>query len=140
MTATRQVGMFLLEALVAIVVLSFGLLGLLGLVANALHASGGVAWRQQAFDVGASALSQMWTENPSVLASRYDAATNGPGYRALLAAAMRLPGVDARTNAPVVTFDDAAIDGTHVSVTLFWRVPMRPDIHRSTVTGVLPRH
>jgi len=73
MTATRQAGMFLLEALVAIVVLSFGLLGLLGLVANALHASGGVGWRQQAFDIGASTLSQMWAENPSVLASRYDA-------------------------------------------------------------------
>jgi type IV pilus assembly protein PilV len=133
----RLRGAFLLEALVALVVFSVGAVALLGLIANALRASGTAQWRSEAFDIAASTLSRMWTEDPAALPARYDAAASGPGYRALLAAAMRLPGVSGVGNAPVVTIDDAS-GRSRVSVTVYWQAPSEAGAHRASVNAVLP--
>lgn len=138
--APKSRGMFLLEALLALVVFSVGLLGLLGLVAAALRESGSARWRGEAFDVASATLSRMWAEDPSALASSYDGATDGPGYRALLDAAMRLPGVSAGVNAPLVTIEDAATGSRRVLVTVFWQLPAERSAHHASVTGVLPSH
>jgi type IV pilus assembly protein PilV len=135
----RARGVFLLEALVALVVFTLGAIALLGVIADALRATGTARWRGEAFDIASSTLSRMWAEDPAALAARYDAAASGPGYQALLAAAMRLPGVNALANAPVVTIDDGASDGRRVSVTVFWQLPVERSPHRASVTGVLPR-
>lgn len=131
-------GMFLLEALVAIVVFSLGMLGLLGLVAHALQQGGSARWRSEASDIAVAVLSRMGAEDPAALASRYDSVTPGPGYRALLAQAARLPGVSARVNAPRVAIDDAG-ESRRVSVTVYWQRPDEHSAHRSTVATVLPR-
>lgn len=131
-------GAFLLEALVALVVFSIGTVGLLGVIAGAVRDSGNARWRGEAFDIAASALARMWTEDPAALASRYDGASNGPGYRALAAAAARLPGVSADVNSPVVAIDDAGAGRRRIAVTVYWQLPGDPHPHRSFVTGVLP--
>jgi type IV pilus assembly protein PilV len=140
MTAPRSRGMFLLEALLALVVFSLSMLGLLGLLAHALRESGSAHWRGEAFDVASAALSRMWAEDPAALAARYDSASDGPGYRALLAAAVRLPGVSAASNAPLVTIDEAASATRRVSVTVYWQLPAERNAHHAAVAGVLPSH
>jgi type IV pilus assembly protein PilV len=131
-------GTFLLEALVALVVFSLGMLGLSGIVAHALQQSGSAQWRSEASDVAAGVLSQIWTEDAAALASRYDAVAPGPGYRALLAQATHLPGVSALANAPQVTVDDTA-ETRRVSVTVHWQLPAERIAHRASIAGVLPR-
>jgi type IV pilus assembly protein PilV len=138
--ASNQAGMFLLEALLALVVFSFGMLGLLGLLAAALRDSGSAHWRGEAFDLASATLSRMWAEDPAGLDARYDGAAGGPGYRALLGNAMRLPGVHADANAPLVTIDDAAVDSRRISVIVYWQLPADAGAHHASVTGVLPRH
>jgi type IV pilus assembly protein PilV len=133
-------GVFLLEALLALVVFSLAMLGLLGLLTHALRDSGSAHWRGEAFDVAAGALSRMWAEDPAALAARYDGAADGPGYRALLAAAMRLPGVTAASNAPRVTIDDSTSTSHRVSVTVYWQLPAEANAHHASVAGVLPSH
>ncbi len=133
-------GMLLLEALLALVVFSLGTLGLLALLANALRESGSAYWRSEAFDVASATLSGMWAQDPATLAPRFDAATEGPGYRALLAAAMRLPGVTARVNAPLVVIDDSASESRRVSVTVYWQMPTDQNAHQASVTASLPIH
>jgi type IV pilus assembly protein PilV len=129
-------GVFLLEALIALVVFALATIGLFGVLAAALRESGNAQWRNEAFDIASSTLARMWAEDPAVLAARYDAATNGTGYQALLAAAMRLPGVTPFVNAPVVTIEDGALGGRRVSVTVRWRVPDERDPHRVSVSEV----
>ena len=131
-------GLFLLEALLALVVFAVGTVGLLGVIVGALRACGNADWRSEASDLAASTLSRMWSETPADLPARYGA--GGPGFAELLAAASRLPGVSALANAPVVTIDDGAAGIRRISVTVFWQPPAERDAHHASVTAVLPRH
>jgi type IV pilus assembly protein PilV len=131
-------GSFLVEALVAVVVFSLALLGLASAIAGALRQTAGAQWRSEAFDIGSSTLARMSLEDAATLAVRYDAATDGDGYRALLARAMRLPGVSASANRPDVAIVDEA-DRRRVFVTLFWQLPGDGRVHRAQASAVLPR-
>jgi type IV pilus assembly protein PilV len=130
-------GAFLLEALVAMLVLSLGLLGVLGLLAAAMRASASAQWRSEGFDVAAAALARISTDDAATLAARYDASLDGQGYRQLLAQAMRLPGVAADVNAPSVSIVDSA-ESRHVRVTVHWQSPGETARHQASVSGALP--
>ena len=133
----RQRGGFLLEALVALVVFSLASIALLGVVAQALRQGGSARWRAETAGIASSAVSLMWAEDPAALASSYDSAAPGPGYRELLAAAMRLPGVATGRNEPRVNIVDLP-DGRRVSVTVFWQLTGDLATHRAVVSGTLP--
>jgi type IV pilus assembly protein PilV len=130
-------GTFLLEALVALVVLSLASAGLLGIVAHALRESGNAHWRAEAFDLAASTFARMATEDAALLDARY-ATSAGAGYRALLASATRLPGVTADTNAPQVTIDATASGARRIAISVRWQLPNEPAAHRASVAGVIP--
>ena len=70
--------------------------------------------------------------------SRYDA-TTGAGYRALQAAAQRLPGVGSGVNAPLVVIDDSIPGRWQVAITVFWQQPGERAAHRAVAAGMLPR-
>ena len=122
----------------SIVVFAVGTLGLLELIAGAARETGNARWRDEAFTLAASALSRMWTDDPATLDLRYDA-TNGAGYRALRAAAERLPGVRAGVNAPLVTLDSSTPGRWRVAITVFWQQPGERRVHRAVAAGMLPR-
>jgi type IV pilus assembly protein PilV len=130
-------GMFLLEALVALCVFSFGMLGMLGLLAGALAASGSAQWRREGFDIAAAGVARMAVEAPATLAARFDAAAGGEGYRQILAQALRLPGVTPQANAPRVTIDDFA-EGRRIKVTVHWQLPGERTAHQASASAVLP--
>lgn len=129
-------GMYLLEALVALVVLSLGVLGLLGLLAGALRGSAGATWRNEGFGIAADALARISTEAPAAIVERYDAATDGAGYRALLAQALRLPGVASDANVPDVSIDDAG-ESRRVRVVVRWQPPGER-AHQASIHVALP--
>ena len=135
----RFSGAFLLEALVAIVVLAVGTLGLLELIAGAARESGNARWRDEASTLAASTLSRMWTDDPATLDARYDA-TNGAGYRTLNAAAERLPGVGSGVNVPVVVVDGSTPGRWRVTITVFWQQPGERRAHRAVAAGMLARN
>ena len=130
-------GAFLLEALVALIVLSLGLLGVLGLLAGAVRISANAQWRSEGFDVAAAALARMTTDDPAGLAARYDALADGPGYRQLLVQAMRLPGVSPDVNAPRVSIVDSA-ESRHIRVIVQWQLPGEAASHKASLSGALP--
>ena len=128
--------MHLLEALVALVVLSLGLFGLLALLAGAVKASGGSAWRGEGFGIAADALARIAMEAPAAVAQRYDASAGGAGYREVLAQAMRLPGVSADANAPDVGIDDSG-ESRRVYVVVHWQPPGESR-HQASIHATLP--
>lgn len=129
--------MYLLEALVALIVFSVGMLGLLGLLASAIRSSGSAKWRSEGFDIAAATLARIATEDPAFVVDRYDANAGGPGYRALLAQAMQLPGVSALTNPPSVTVDDAS-ESRRIRVTVRWQLPGESAAHKASISAALP--
>ena len=137
-TRRAQRGLFRLEALVALVVFSLAMLGLVEVLGHALRESGSARWRGEAFQLASSTLGRMWVEDANTLATRYDALADGAAYRALLAAALRLPGVTADENAPVVTITDEALGRRRARVTVYWRLPGDSRGHAASASAILP--
>lgn len=139
-TRRRQAtcGIVLLEALIAVLVLSLGALGIAGLAARALRDAGNAHWRGEAASLATSTLARMWTEDPSTLAARYDSSAGGAGFRDVVAAASRLPGVSATRNVPVVAVrEDDVGPSPRVTITLFWQTPDDATAHRYAIEQVV---
>ena len=142
-----QRGAYLLEALIGILIFSFGILGIVGLQAQAIRFTNDSEYRAEAMYLANSLISQMWTENPATIATKYSS-PSGSEYvnfrdnRVLPA----LKG--AMTADPVVLVNDASLPASPsknatgtpssvVQVTIFWQLPGDPVQHNYTATGVI---
>ena len=130
-------GAFLIEALVAVLVVSIAIAGLFTLIANLVRASGDAMLRAEAAEIAAALVARMAAENPASLADRY-ATPDSAGFAALAAAAQRLPGVTRTANAPTVSVADGPSIGTRrVVVGVQWQAPTAAAPHRATMTTVV---
>ncbi|MBP1621594.1 MAG: type pilus modification protein PilV [Acidobacteria bacterium] len=119
-----QRGSFLLEALVGIAIISFGILGIVGLQAQSIRWVNDAQYRSEAIYLANAAISRMWADNPANLKAEYDKTANGAGYQALKEAVKVLPNADLADYAPIVTVDPGpANNSSLVSVTIRWRLP-----------------
>ncbi len=119
-----QCGSFLLEALVGIAIISFGILGIVGLQAQSIRWVNDAQYRSEAIYLANAAISRMWADNPANLKAEYDKTANGAGYKALKEAVKVLPNADLADYAPIVTVDPGpANNSSLVSVTIRWRLP-----------------
>jgi type IV pilus assembly protein PilV len=119
-----QRGFMLIEALIAILIFSIGILGVIGLQASAVMQSTDARNRAEAAYLAEQLLGQMWVGQRDVatLTSRYsDCGSSCAGYYAWYNNVKAvLPGVDETTDTkPRVTI---APDGT-VIISIFWRSP-----------------
>ena len=132
--AHRQAGGFLLEALVGIMIFAFGILGLVGLQAQALRNTNDLQYRGEAIQIANAAMGRMWTMDRANLKTFYegDAGTGGDGYTALHEAAERLPGVTGvDALAPtVVVADGPSTTSSLVTVTIRWQLPGETTPHQ----------
>ena len=144
-----QAGGFLLEALIGILIFSFGILGIVGLQAQSLRHTGESEYRAEAVYYANSLISQMWTDDPAGLKNKYDSTVGGAGYLKFKALVANLPGATG-ANVPVVLVDPAKdCTGTNdaaqppslqshvVMVCVYWQVPGDADVHNYTTTGVV---
>jgi type IV pilus assembly protein PilV len=142
---SSQQGAMLLEALVAIVIFSMGILAIVGMQAAAVNNSAESKYRSDANLLANQLLGQMWVSDrtPTTLKANFQggAGTNGAAYTAWLGDAATdgtvirtLPG--AATSPPVVTVDDAATVGL-VSIVVYWQAPSDTSAtpHKHTVVA-----
>ena len=142
-----QSGGFLLEALIGVLIFSFGILGIVGLQAQSLRHTGDAEYRAEATYLANSLISKMWTDDPGVLKAKYDSTVGtGAGYVAFKGDAATLPGVVVATDTiiPIVLVDPPApvpqspsVQGHVVQVSVFWQVPGDTTVHNYTTTGVV---
>ncbi|MEP6942776.1 MAG: hypothetical protein ABI981_07560 [Betaproteobacteria bacterium] len=138
----RQKGAYLLEALIGILIFSFGILGIVGLQAQAIRFTNDSEYRAEAVYLANGLISQMWTANQNTLQTNY----RSPGgaeylnFKTLKVA----PALGAMmTTDPEVLVNDASIPSppsttsSVVRVTIFWTLPGDTTEHRYTTTGVV---
>jgi type IV pilus assembly protein PilV len=138
-----QSGGFLLEALIGVLIFSFGILGIVGLQAQSLRHTGDAEYRAEATYLAKSLIPKLWTDDPGLLKAKYDRTVGpGAGYVAFQADAATLPGGAA--NVPIVLLDPPApvpqspsVQGHVVQVSVFWQVPGDTTVHNYTTTGVV---
>ena len=124
-------GIALIEALIAILIFSFGVLGIVGLQASMTRAQGSAKFRADASYLANELMGSMWADIPNL--SQYDtASTRCDAYARCQAWKTKvqggLPGGE-----PVVA---AAGDGS-VTITINWSVPGEGDHRYQTRTRVL---
>lgn len=138
-----QQGAFLLESLIGILIFSLGILGIVGLQAQAIRFTNDSEYRAEAVYLANSLISQMWGDKRDTLKANYES-PGGPKYALFKADVLsRLP--NASVTPPIVKVD--ATDGTLplavtktssvVQVQIFWQLPGEPTPHSYITTGVV---
>jgi type IV pilus assembly protein PilV len=119
----RQRGMMLIEALIALLIFSIGILGIIGLQASAVQQSTDAKNRAEAAYLADQLMGRMWVDNRSVgnLQAKYQSCGSScPGFWAWYGSVKAtLPGVadSIADTQPQVSVDDTGI----VTISVFWR-------------------
>ena len=136
-----QRGAYLLEALIGILIFSFGILGIVGLQAQAIRFTNDSEYRAEAVYLANALISKMWTDDRTQLQAKY-ASPSGPEYINFKNQVQNeIPGSTA--SPPVVLVDDASLPtapsktSSVVQVQIFWRLPGDSTKHNYVTTGVV---
>ena len=147
-----QSGIMLLEALIAILIFSLGILALIALQATSIKLTSDAKYRTDATLLANRLIGQMWVRGGDLAALEADFKTGGGAYNAWLtdvSASNGLPGVVATGTAPtlpqvavVLTPSATAPTSAQVTITLFWRTPEMNgnDRHRHIVTTQIAKN
>lgn len=129
----------ILEALIAILIFSFGILAIVALQAVSVKLAGDAKYRADASLVAEELLSQMWTSDrvPANMSANYGSVAAGAGYTAWVANSVSttLPGTVA--NPPIVVVDTSANTATTgtTTITVRWQAPNEATPHSHIVTA-----
>ncbi len=142
----RQHGVMLLEVLMAVLIFSFGILGIVGLQAQSIRHVNDAQYRSEAIFLANSFVSQMWADDrtaldPAYLGATYSDSGGGSGYQALQEMVKTLPGATLSGNAPTVTVGPGpSTTSTLVTVTVFWQLPGESKPHNYQTTAIIGRN
>lgn len=128
-------GSALVESLLALVVFSVGLIGLLALLSAVLLESGNAAYRSEASLLAADLVARMWNgdRSPEALQARFGDAGSGEYDDWLQRVQSTLPGVSAEANPPQL---EIGVD-RRVTLTLRWQAPGDRRPHELVVHSVI---
>ena len=143
----HQHGAYLLEALIGILIFSFGILGIVGLQAQAIRFTNDSEYRAEAVYLANSLISQMWTENPALVQAKYSS-PSGSEYLNFKNNKVSPSLKGAMTADPIVLVNDASlptspsvnalnVPSNIVQVQIFWQAPGDTMQHNYTTTGVI---
>lgn len=121
----KQQGSMLLEALVAILIFSLGIIAIVGLQATSIKLSTDAKHRFEASMLANQLIGQMWVSDrtASTLKANFDSGQTGGNYTTWLANVQStLPGVAGSYLPSVTVSDDPATQG-QVTITLYWKMP-----------------
>ncbi|MDN3575788.1 hypothetical protein QWZ03_03265 [Chitinimonas viridis] len=131
-TLRGQAGVMLLEALVALVIFSLGLLGLVALQARAITMDLDSRHRGEAATMANQLLANMWAANPATVKTTYATGTTAFNTWANEVAGV-LPG--AATYPPTIAWSaPTAGRQNRVTVTVSWKLPSS-DVRTYTTTA-----
>jgi type IV pilus assembly protein PilV len=140
-----QQGAFLLEALIGILIFSLGILGIVGLQAQAIRFTNDAEYRAEAVYLANSLISQMWADKRDTLKANYDSTVGGPRYAQFKTDVQtRMSG--AILTDPIVKVDTADLpaavtkNSSVVQVQIAWQMPGDTTPHNYTTTGVIAQN
>jgi type IV pilus assembly protein PilV len=142
-----QSGVVLLEALIAILIFSLGIMTVVAMQATSVKLTGDAKYRSDATMAANQLVGQMWASGLNLADLKAQYQTGGTVYQAWFAGLVNsgmLPGVaiDDETMKPQVSVIDAAdATGGRVTITIFWRTPQMspPDRHRHVLSTQIAR-
>jgi type IV pilus assembly protein PilV len=132
-----QAGVMLLETLIAVLIFSFGILGIVALQAQSIRHVNDAQYRGEAIYLANSLIGRMWADDRQALEASYGS-VSGEGYKAFKDAVARLPGATIPGNEPVVTVTAGpSTTSSNVTVTIRWQLPGESTSHNYQTTAVV---
>jgi type IV pilus assembly protein PilV len=134
----RQSGSYLLEALVAILIFAFGVLGLIGLFGSSIRVTNDARYRSEAGNLASAMIADMWTMTASQIDTQF--ATGGTELNNWTAkAASLLPGTAA--NPPTVDVQPGfSAESRTVEVKIYWQLPGESDKHQYMMSAQIGKN
>ena len=135
----HQRGSYLLEALIAILIFSFGILGLIGLLASSVRITNDARYRTEAANLAGAMIADMWTMTAAEMDAQF-----GSGGAKLTAwqgkAGALLP--SAGTYPPTVDLTQPGLspESRTVVVTVFWQMPGETEKHQHLMTAQIGKN
>jgi len=135
-----QEGVALLEALIAILIFSFGVLGLIGILAGSIRATNDARYRAEAANLANAVIGDMWSTAATDLDAQF-----GSGGAKLTAwrsqVAALLPSASG-ANAPVVDLTQPGLStqSRSVVVSVFWQLPGESVRHQVLITAQIGKN
>lgn len=134
----RERGVMLLEALIAILIFSIGILAVVGMQSIAIKDVTSAKYRSEAAYLAQELLSQMWTDNGNIGTYAYTGTGAVPTKIADWVAKVQLKLPDSTNQLPIVTLTNPTPNavtptGATVQITVRWRLP-------EEITQNLPAH
>jgi type IV pilus assembly protein PilV len=136
-TLKQQSGIMLLEALIAILIFSIGILAIIGLQAAAISASTDAKYRSDASLLANQLIGDMWNSDRTAATLQANFQTGGTAYNSWLTVVQStLPMVAA--NPPTVVVAPSTTAGNIVTISIFWRLPSETAVHTySTIVPII---
>jgi len=132
----RQTGSYLLEALIAILIFAFGVLGLIGLLGSSIRVTNDARYRAEAANLANGMIADMWTTTTANIAT--DFGSGGPKLTSWnTKVASLLPGGIAPD---VAVTDGFSSESKTVVVTVFWQMPGDPERHQHVMTAQIGKN
>src|SRR5262245_24999212 len=121
----RIQGVMLIEALIAILIFSIGILAIVGMQGVAIKTVTQSKYRSEAAFLANEVLSQMWADTGNLASYDYPAGGTAPtrltDWKARVDA--RLPGTTDPNMAPQVFISNVTAQGAQVRIVIWWRLP-----------------
>ena len=135
----RQTGSYLLEALIAILIFSFGILGLIGLLGSSLRITNDARYRSEAANLASAMIADMWTMTSAQLDTQF-----GPSGAKLsewqTKAAELLPSSSANPPTVDLTKPGLSPQSRTAIVTVYWKLPGEGELHKHMMTTQIGRN
>ena len=126
MNPKLQGGVVLLEALVAILIFSIGILAIVGLQGAAVKTATDARYRSEAAFLASELMSQIWADAPNVAQYEYPGSGAVPTRldRWVTRVSDRLPGASVASGLPpIIDYNTDPTLGAIVEITVRWRMP-----------------
>ena len=138
--AAGQAGSALLEALVAILIFSFGVLGLIGILAGSIRATNDARYRAEAANLAQGLIGDMWSTAAADLDAQFG--SGGPKLAAWRSQVASLLPSATGANLPVVDLSQPGLSAQSrsVVVTMFWQLPGESGRHQLLITAQIGKN
>jgi type IV pilus assembly protein PilV len=134
-----QRGSYLLEALITLLVFSFGVLGLVAALGNSVRATNDARYRSEAANLASAMVADMWTTTGAQLDAQF-----GGGGAKLIAwqtrAAALLPYAGANPPTIDLTQPGLSSQSRTAIVTIFWQLPGASEVHQYILTAQIGKN
>ena len=139
-TRIAESGSALLEALIAILIFSFGVLGLIGILAGSIRATNDARYRAEAANLAQVLIGDMWSTRAADLDTQFGA--GGPKLVAWQTqVASLLPQASGANQALVdLTQPGLSTQSRSVVVKMFWQLPGESGRHQLLITAQIGKN